>query len=151
MIFLLGTPGLAVLAIAHIISDHLCKPDLTTSSAASASRWKAAISRLAAQPAVYMKFSGAFSEFGAITPWPASRVLEHLSSYASHAFQAFGSQRIMFGSDWPVCNVFGPKGEESWGAWREVVEAHLSDEKLNEEQKERVRWGTGMEAYGIRI
>lgn len=56
----------------------------------------------------------------------------------------------MFGSDWPVCNVGGPKGEEgNWGFWREVVDEWMKQVGIQEEEKEWVRWRTGSEAYGL--
>jgi predicted TIM-barrel fold metal-dependent hydrolase len=56
----------------------------------------------------------------------------------------------MFGSDWPVCNVGGPAGEEgSWKLWREVVEKWMDGKGSGEEEKTRVWRGAGEEAYGV--
>lgn len=58
----------------------------------------------------------------------------------------------MFGSDWPVCNVGGPKGEQgNWKFWVDVVERVLEERDMSEEERERVWWRTGAEAYGIDI
>ena len=42
-------------------------------------------------------------------------------------FKGFGPERILFGSDWPICNLRGPVKPDSWFAWREVVEHILDD------------------------
>ncbi|KAF2182536.1 hypothetical protein K469DRAFT_690664 [Zopfia rhizophila CBS 207.26] len=131
------------------ILNHLCKPDLSHSTPNP--RWLSAIQRLAAQPAVYMKFSGAFNEFGTQAPSSTSDVLERLSFYAENVFAIFTPERVMFGSDWPVCNIGGAEGENSWGVWRQVVEAWVEREKqwVWRDWKKWVWWRTGIEAYGI--
>lgn len=58
----------------------------------------------------------------------------------------------MFGSDWPVCNVGGPKGEEgNWGFWRDVVRAVVEERGMSEEEGEGVWWRTGGRAYGVEM
>ena len=58
----------------------------------------------------------------------------------------------MFGSDWPVCNVGGPAGEEgSWKLWRRVVESWMEGKGLGEAERERVWRGAGEEAYGVSL
>ncbi len=45
----------------------------------------------------------------------------------------------MFGSDWPVCNVGGPAGEEgNWGVWVQVVEGLLDGLGCGEVTRESV-------------
>ncbi len=44
--------------------------------------------------------------------------LEEVLWFARMAAKAFGVSRIMFGSDWPVCEAAG-----GYGKWREVVAA----------------------------
>jgi predicted TIM-barrel fold metal-dependent hydrolase len=85
--------------------DHLCKPDLSTANWDGFPRWQASVARLASHPNVYMKLSGALNEFApAATPSSAGDVLEALKPYLSHVLHNFGAQRLMYGSDWPVCN-----------------------------------------------
>ena len=62
----------------------------------------------------------------------------------------------MFGSDWPVCNVGGPRGEvdeegreSNWGVWRGVVEAWMEERGFGEEIREGVWWRGGARAYGL--
>ncbi|KAF2107547.1 hypothetical protein BDV96DRAFT_506051 [Lophiotrema nucula] len=116
--------------------------------------WENGLKRLAAQPAVYMKLSGAFNEFYPTpTPNDGSDLSVLMEYYMDKVFYLFKSERVMFGSDWPVCNIGGPRGEQSWGLWREVVEKELGDggDEISKARRERVWWGTGCEAYGVEI
>jgi L-rhamnono-1,4-lactonase len=60
--------------------------------------------------------------------------------------KAFGPQRMMFGSDWPVCTV---GMESAWACWREVVEAMCLSAELEEGDVERVFSGTAREVYRL--
>ncbi len=96
-----------------------------------------------------MKLSGAFNEFDNSTPSSASDIVKSLGSIASKVFEAFGD-RVMFGSDWPVCNVGGPAGEKgNWGLWVESVELLLTEAGVSEASSESVWWKAGSRAYDI--
>jgi L-rhamnono-1,4-lactonase len=102
-----------------------------------------------------MKLSGSFSEMqnqnaekGGETITVAE-IVELIRPWVAHIFTVFGPNRIMFGSDWPVCNVKGPGDESAWSHWREVVEALLDDLKLSPEDQDRVWHGTAVEAYRL--
>ena len=131
------------------LPGHLCKPYVTPPETPwpSFPRYKAALLCLAADRNTYIKLSGAFNEFGpGPTPPSVDQILESLRPYLQIIREHFGS-RILFGSDWPVCNVGGPRGEQSWGLWREVVEAWVRKENVGEE----VWAGAGCEVYGVEI
>ncbi|KAF2638221.1 hypothetical protein P280DRAFT_471343 [Massarina eburnea CBS 473.64] len=138
-----------------LVLNHFCKPDLSTPEWPSYSRWSAAMSGLSNDPHVYMKLSGAFNEF-APSPTPSSvqELLTTLTPYFNHLYDTFGAKRLMFASDWPVCNVGGPQGEKdgeerNWSVWRSVVKAWMDGKGLEDEEKEWIWWKTGVEAYGI--
>ncbi|KAL7780431.1 hypothetical protein CFE70_010454 [Pyrenophora teres f. teres 0-1] len=83
------------------------------------------------------------------TPADIPTLLSALTPYFEHAFHCF-PQRVMFGSDWPVCNVGGPAGEEgNWRLWRDVVEAWMERVGMGEGEREGVWWGAGVRAYGL--
>ncbi|KAF2820213.1 hypothetical protein CC86DRAFT_374438 [Ophiobolus disseminans] len=127
------------------VLNHLCKPPL---SLTPSPRWTSALERLSSDTKVYMKLSGAFNEFVS-TPSSVEDITTALSPFLDVIFAAFPN-RIMFGSDWPVCNVGGPRGEEgNWKFWVEVVERVLVERGLSEEEKEGVWWRTGKGVYGI--
>jgi len=111
------------------------------------------MARFAKLPNVYMKLSGAFSEMGnqdPAAPWSAEEIVIRMKPWTDQVFESFGASRIMFGSDWPVCNVGGPGDEKSWRSWRSAVEKLLDGYHLTEEDKARTWCGTAREAYRLK-
>jgi L-rhamnono-1,4-lactonase len=131
------------------ILNHLCKPDLSECKVQS--DWTAYIRLMARQPEVYMKLSGALNEFEpSPTPAEAVTLAKTVSMFAEESIKVFGSDRVMFGSDWPVCNIGGPLGEEkNWALWRDCVQ-HITD-SYGDEVAEDIWWRTGCKAYGIEL
>jgi L-fuconolactonase len=82
----------------QIVLDHLGKPDL----AAGARHWAKQIAPLAALPHVSCKLSGLLTE-----PRPQGSTLDDLLPFVDAALEAFGSERLLAGSDWPVCLLAG--------------------------------------------
>lgn len=99
-----------------------------------------------------MKLSGAFSEIADQDPGDplsVADVLDRMRPWLDHVFDAFGPWRIMFGSDWPVCNVRGPGDVKSWSLWVQVVDQILLERNLSEVERNRVWYGTAIEAYKL--
>jgi L-fuconolactonase len=65
--------------------------------------WATNLRELARRPNVFCKVSGLVTE----ADWKHWRP-EHLRPYLDVAFEAFGPERLMFGSDWPVCLLAAP-------------------------------------------
>lgn len=131
------------------VLNHLCKPEFRTDGEYF-SRWREAIAQMSKCKRAYMKLSGAFSELAdGLTS--TQSISACIKPWVEHVFGCFRAKRTMFGSDWPVCNVKGPRGENSWAAWRDVVKDIVEDEEfgLSDGDKERVWRGTVQEAYGI--
>jgi L-fuconolactonase len=84
----------------RFVLDHLAKPHI---KAGEIEPWAAGIRRLAKFPNVYCKLSGMVTE----ADWK-SWTAERIHPYLDVAFEAFGPQRLMVGSDWPVCLVAAP-------------------------------------------
>jgi len=76
------------------VLDHAGKPPIASGDAAA---WRKHLSALATHPNVACKLSGLVTE--ASEDW----TVEDLRPYASHVLQSFGADRVMVGSDWPVC------------------------------------------------
>jgi predicted TIM-barrel fold metal-dependent hydrolase len=128
--------------------DHLCKPNLSQSTPSP--RWKSALSRLAADRNVYMKLSGAFNEFDS-TPSTVPEIATALSPFVDIVFETFPDS-VMFGSDWPVCNVGGPRGESgNWPFWMEVVESVMTKRDFSDHQKGSVWWRAASDAYALSL
>ena len=75
--------------------DHLAKPPIRSGQIDA---WAAGIRRVSEYPNVYCKLSGLVTE----ADWKNWR-REHINPYLDVAFDAFGPDRLMIGSDWPVC------------------------------------------------
>jgi L-fuconolactonase len=84
----------------RFVLDHLAKPPIKSGEI---NFWADGIRRLAAFPNVFAKLSGLLTE----ADWQ-SRTPEQITPYLDVAFEAFGPQRLMIGSDWPVCLAAAP-------------------------------------------
>jgi L-fuconolactonase len=78
-----------------IVLDHLAKPAVT---GGGLSPWREQVRELARAPNVCCKLSGLVTE----ADWLRWRA-EDFRPYLDVALEAFGEDRLMFGSDWPVC------------------------------------------------
>jgi L-fuconolactonase len=79
------------------VLDHIAKPMITGSPPAG---WRRDLAELARRPNVCCKFSGVVTEVLGIEWTP-----ELLWPYFDVVLALFGPDRLMFGSDWPVCLV----------------------------------------------
>ncbi|MCL6548891.1 MAG: amidohydrolase family protein [Alicyclobacillus sp.] len=77
------------------VVDHLAKPFIRDGQL---DPWREQIAAIAAAPNVMCKLSGMVTEAGH-TAWTS----DHFRPYVEHAVSVFGLDRVMFGSDWPVC------------------------------------------------
>ena len=141
--------------------DHLCKPNLRLPFSSPESiithpdfrEWKFLVSIMARFPTTYMKLSGGFSELPPLSSAEPDipSLVERLVPWTDVIFDTFGPDRVLFGSDWPVCNVGGGGNEVSWRRWKAVVEGVLERRDLTDDQKNGV-WGqVAAAAYGIEL
>lgn len=82
------------------VLDHLAKPPIKTGTL---SPWREQIRELAHAPNVLCKISGLVTEADHTAWQPAD-----FRPYLDIVFEAFGEDRLMFGSDWPVCLLAAP-------------------------------------------
>ena len=94
-----------------LVLDHLGKPALADwpSQPDGWAHWCTAIQRLAALPHVAVKLSGLVTE----TAWQRQAALSEadwrrINDCFDFALEAFGPARLLFGSDWPVCQLAAP-------------------------------------------
>jgi L-fuconolactonase len=101
----------------HAVIDHLSKPEI---KAGKTEPWSDLISKIAGHENISCKLSGMVTEadHNAWTP-------EHLRPYIQHILDCFGEDRVMFGSDWPVC-LRAASYAEVINALRTVVADQLS-------------------------
>ncbi|WP_326841858.1 amidohydrolase family protein [Streptomyces sp. NBC_01558] len=116
------------------VLDHLGKPPVASGALEP---WASAVRALAALPNTVCKFSGLVTE-----AHPARRTPDALRPYADTVLAAFGPDRIMFGSDWPVCTLAATYGEVL------QIAEELTTE-LSPEEREAVFAGTATRVYGL--
>jgi L-fuconolactonase len=83
----------------RFVLDHLGKPAVSA-GADGLERWRTAVTPVAGCPNVVAKLSGLVAE----ADWDHWTVLD-LRPFVDTAMELFGTDRMMFGSDWPVCEV----------------------------------------------
>jgi L-fuconolactonase len=81
------------------VLDHIAKPGI---NAREIHPWKQNIEKLADRGNVYCKISGMVTEAGWYNWKPAD-----FKPYLDIVVNAFGTKRLMIGSDWPVCTLAG--------------------------------------------
>ncbi len=99
--------------------DHIGKPQIRSRMLEP---WRSNIRKLAQRENVYCKVSGMVTE----ADWTA-RSIDDLQTYFDVVLEAFGTDRIMFGSDWPVLTLAAPYS--SWVSCAESAVARLSHEE----------------------
>jgi len=103
----------------RFVLDHLAKPDVRRGEIRA---WSAEVRKLAACPNVWCKLSGLVTE----ADWAAWKPGQ-LRPYLDVAFDCFGADRLMIGSDWPVCTV-----ASDYARTMAVVVEYLADRPANE-------------------
>ncbi|MCK1745350.1 amidohydrolase family protein [Bradyrhizobium sp. 139] len=98
---------------ARFVLDHAAKPPI---AAGGSAEWADRIAALAACGNVWCKISGLATE-AVWNDWNAERLLP----FVEHAANCFGEDRLIFGSDWPVCLLAG-----SYGEIKDALEACLA-------------------------
>ncbi|MBM3829809.1 MAG: amidohydrolase [Verrucomicrobia bacterium] len=83
----------------RFVLDHIAKPPI---AAGTLSPWREQLRELAAAPNVWCKVSGMVTE----AEWLGWRA-DGFRPYLDVVFAAFGMERLMFGTDWPVCTLAG--------------------------------------------
>jgi L-fuconolactonase len=81
----------------RFVIDHLAKPEIRSSEIRE---WEKGLRRLAEFPQVFCKLSGLVTE----ADW-RQWTPEQLRPYLDVAFDCFGPERLIAGSDWPVCTI----------------------------------------------
>ena len=116
------------------VLDHIAKPRIRE---AVISPWAENIRDLAKRQNVYCKLSGMVTEANWNT-WEK----KDLVPYVETVLSAFGANRVMFGSDWPVLTL-----ASSYRRWSDMVQS-LIDE-LSADEQERIRSGSAIAAYRL--
>lgn len=124
----------------RLVLDHLGKPDLTGGVAdpVALASWREDLAALAAAGNVTAKISGLVTE----ARWDAW-TLADLWPAVDHALRVFGPDRLMVGSDWPVCLL-----ASDYGDWLDTAGALLAG--LTPTERTAVWAGTARRTYALK-
>lgn len=119
-----------------MVLDHLAKPE---ARAGRFDPWAAQLAELARREHVSVKLSGLITE----ADWLAWNP-DQLRRYLEHALECFGPQRVMFGSDWPVCLLAG-----SYDQVTELIEDFAAS--LSDGERGALFGGNAQRFYGLQL
>jgi L-fuconolactonase len=120
----------------RFVIDHMAKPLIRSQMI---SPWEKQIRAIAANPNVYCKLSGMVTE----ADWRNWRESD-FTRYLDVVFDAFGPDRLMFGSDWPVCLLAG-----GYQRVKELVANYIRD--FPAEQQEKILGLNAINFYGLKV
>lgn len=119
-----------------LVVDHCAKPVFTGHDPGE--DWRRGMTALAAHPQVCCKLSGLANEIG--PGWSA----ETLQPVFEHVAGAFGAERLMWGSDWPVLELAG-----DYSDW--LMTAQQMAGSLSAREREQVFGGSALKFYGLNV
>ena len=116
------------------ILDHCGVPDI---KGGDTSEWEKQITELSKRENLIGKISGIIA-YGDADKWG----IKDIRPYFEHTVKAFGSKRIIWGSDSPVCNLGG--GIETW-----VAATYAMTTDWTKAEKESLFWKNAVELWGF--
>jgi len=114
--------------------DHLAKPDIAHGGFDA---WRADFAACGKFPNVFCKLSGMVTEADWATWRPAD-----LKPYVDEALVTFGPDRLMYGSDWPVCELAA-----SYEQVHDALESNLA--ALSQAEQAEIFAGTARKFYAL--
>lgn len=118
------------------VLDHIAKPKIAVGELEP---WRSRITELARRPNLFCKVSGIVTEAD-----PRSWKHEQLRPYLDVVVDTFGPQRLMAGSDWPVCLV-----GTSYKGWWDLLRNYFAG--FSEHERASIFGGCAMATYGLKI
>jgi L-fuconolactonase len=118
------------------VLDHIAKPLIRDKKI---SPWKEDIEQLAKFPNVFCKLSGMVTE----ASWKSCKP-EDFKPYLDVVFESFGTDRLMIGSDWPVCRLVN-----EYPSIMSIVTDYLND--FSAEDKAKVLGKNAIKAYKLKF
>lgn len=121
------------------IIDHCAKPAISDKSISDpiAIGWKSAMKEIGQNKNVYCKVSGLITE----AKWNEWNEKD-LYPYLDVVFEAFGTGRILFGSDWPVMLLSG-----NYLRWKDLLQQYMN--QFSAEEKEKVFAQNAIDFYNV--
>jgi L-fuconolactonase len=119
----------------RFVVDHLAKPEIKSKNTAP---WAAQMREIAQNKNVFCKVSGLITE----ADWKHWKA-DDFKPCLDLVFDAFGPERLMFGSDWPVCLVAG-----TYRQVKQLIEDYVKG--YSQPDKERIFGGNAARFYGLK-
>lgn len=128
------------------VVDHIAKPNILKHEIES---WKSDLAEVAKIDGIYCKFSGMVTEAD-YSEWSAFQnqndlvdvISQQITPYAQIVKKLFGIERLIWGSDWPVCTIAAP--------YEVVYSAALKSlGNLNQQEKDLLLAGNAMSFYRL--
>jgi L-fuconolactonase len=116
------------------ILDHCAKPCIRDQKI---NEWKIEIKEIAKNENVYCKVSGLVTE----AKWNEWKT-EDLYPYLDVVFESFGTDRILFGSDWPVMLL-----SSTYNKWKNLLEKYML--QFSDEEKQKVFHTNAIKFYNL--
>jgi len=120
----------------RLVIDHMAKPDIAAGGSVG---WHRNLAKIASNPRVHCKLSGLVTEAD-WKNWSAG----NLVPYVRYVIDLFGYERIMFGSDWPVC-LLAADYQQVWDLANELLDG------IADEQRELVFGANAARFYGLSV
>ena len=118
------------------VIDHIAKPEIANKQIEP---WLSDLRKVANVESIYIKLSGMVTEAD-LKKW----TIDDLRPYAHHVLSMFGYDRIMIGSDWPVCTLAAE--------YEKVIETTRSlIGNLDQNSQKKILSETAKEFYDLKI
>ena len=120
------------------VIDHLMKPKICNNDQKEFDHWKNIISKFSNLDNVYCKFSGMVTE--ACENWTE----DDLKPYSNQILKIFTDKKILWGSDWPVCNL-----RTDYIGWFNTAQNLTNN--LSLDQKQNIFYDNAIKFYKLKI
>lgn len=122
-----------------IVIDHCAKPEFAKADNSPIDTWLDGILKIANDTHAYCKLSGLLTEMAAEQLPNAYEILKPL---VGQLIEAFGAERMMWGSDWPVVCLAG-----GYARWNDLTQALLKD--LDPASQDAILFKSAEQFYGL--
>jgi len=120
----------------QIVIDHAAKPPIAQRDPQATQQWRAALANIATFQNVCCKLSGLFTEMS------PEQSTDEAVPYADHVVNVFGTERVMWGSDWPVLKL-----RDTYPRWHTWVRDRIAS--LSIAQQELIMSGNAQRFYKL--
>ena len=118
----------------RFVIDHMAKPDFKSGDI---KEWEKYMRTIAESPQVCCKLSGLVTE----ADWQNWKP-HHFAPFLDVALEAFGTDRLLFGSDWPVCQLAG-----SYTQVKQLITDYIS--RLSTAEQAKIMGGNAVRFYNL--